>query len=688
MMLAGITAKAQDTTEPTGESTLKDPVTKLSELTIVKEYDMTLSFRYGKEYENKTVSVTLDGIYDALGTVASDLDANVSNYTFARVMNTTLETEDAIPVYSWSDDLARPEDAAGGAWFGAYYQETDDGSAPVLVGTAPKGWATGFNTFYTQEIKLNDGEFSIVTGQYPGVMQEGDKFETNLYIINGDKAVAVKLVTDIFVPTIPEFADLTCVGDTSIAITAEVNNNYLTKSFSVNINKVCSLLGCDASDISEIFAFSEEGVISNNHTANDGGFYFNEDGFIGEWGQSASFYITAGGLPNGKFAIGQRPNRFDDLTEGDKTQGTVFMFINDSKYYKVNLSYTVTPVVQHGDGELVLKSTEYITREIVPDPSSYPVNDNTVLDLDYIASIIGTKDFTVMTDTVYTNPTDNTIKVGMSDKYNCDPSPGFWYGSKEYAVSENSNIVSADGWSASSSFGVSFVDGELVWFRYPGTHNAGETYKANLYLVNMETNEYMKYCITVNYVDELTSKDEVVANEESVVFVDESSDDLFVGAIDTKKVCELFGIESLDEVIDDVSVVIVKSPTSEYFEGFGNTQAYNANGYANELAEDNGAFMVGIDYVDGKLVVVADYVDADVKQLDAVANIGLAYAGKRIMFKVTFSTTDPALSIATVSTNGSAESVYSLSGTRLSSAVKGINIIKMSDGSVRKTVVK
>ncbi|MBO4664844.1 MAG: DUF4859 domain-containing protein [Bacteroidaceae bacterium] len=684
MMLAGITANAQDTTEPTGESTLKDPVTKLSELTIVKEYEMTLPFVYGKEYENKTVSVTLDGIYDALGTVASDLDANVNNHTLTRAMNTTRESEDAIPIYSWSDDLARPEDLAGGAWFGAYYQETDDGTDPVLVGTAPKGWATGNNTFYTQEIKLNDGEFSIITGQYPGVMKEGDKFESNLYVVNGDKGVSIKLITNVYVPAIPVFADLTCVGDTSIAISAEVNNNYLTKTFNVDIEKVYSLLGCQASDISEIFAFSEEGVITNHHSADEGGFFFNEDGFVGEWGQSATFYITAGGLPNGKFAIGQRPNRFDDLTEGVKTQETVFMFIYDNKYYKVNLSYTVTPFVQHGDDELVLKSTEYITKEIVPDPSSYPVDANTALDLDYVASIIGTKDFKVLTDTVYTNPSDNSIKVGMSDLYNCTPSPGFWYGSTEYAVSEGNTIVSADGWSASSSFGFSYVDGELVWFRYPGTHNASDTYKANIYLVNKETNEYMKYCITVNYVEELTPKDEVVATDESVVFVDESADDLFRGAINTKKVCELLGIENLADVADDVAVVYVKSPTSEYTESLGSSQAYSANGYANDLAEESGAFVVGIDVIDDNLYVLADFVDADNKQIDAVANIGIQYAGKRVMFKVTFSTTDPALSIASARAAGTAESVYSLSGTRLSSAVKGVNIIKMSDGSVRK----
>ena len=659
------------------ESTLKEPVTKLTDLTIMKEYDMTLPFIVGKSYENKTVSVTLEGIYDALGTTSAELDSVASNYTFTRLMNTVKETDDAIPVYSWSDDLAKPEDAAGGSWFGAYYQDTDDGTDPVYIGNAPKGWGTGNSTFYTQEIKLNDGEFSITTGQYPDGMKEGNVFSSILYIINGNKAAAVTLTTNVYVPTIPPFAEMTSVGDTTIAITAEVSNDYITKNIQVDIEKVYSLLGCQASDISELFAFSDEGVISNEHTADYGGFFFNENGFIDKWDGNGTFYITAAGLPDGKFAIGQRPNRFDDVTEEGKLQEADFLFIFENKYYKVHLAYTVIPAVPHDEVTLTLKSKEYITKQIVPHDTDYPVNANTALDLDYIASVIGTKDFTIYSDTVYTYPTDLTKKVGMSDKYNCDPRPGFWFGSNVVGEGDYQDCVTADGWSGSSSFGVSYVDGELVWFRYPGTHNAGDTYNANLYFVNTETGAYMQYEITVKYVDEIIPDAEVILTEDAVVFVDETSTSEFEGIIDNDKICELFGIESIESVFDELSVVFVKSPTQTYTESIGGSAAYSANGYADAAAEDSGAFFVGIDRVGDRLAIVADYVNADDKQMDAVVNIGIEYAGKRIMFKVTFTTTDPATGIAVVGTDVQASSsVYSLSGALIPSAVKGVNIVR------------
>ena len=168
----------------------------------------------------------------------------------------------------------------------------------------------------------------------------------------------------------------------------------------------------------------------------------------------------------------------------------------------------------------------------------------------------------------------------------------------------------------------------------------------------------------------------MVAEESSVVFVDESSDDSFRGLIDNDKVCELLGIDNLASSLDDVAVVFAKSPTMTLIDNLGNYAAFAKNGYVTD-DEDNGAFAVTIDVDEsGKLYILADYIDADNKQIDAVANIGIQYAGKRIMFKVTFSTTDPATGIAVVGADSDVRSsVYSLSGTKVLPNAKGLNII-------------
>ena len=677
MMLAGMAQSTTALAADDGETpTLAEPVTKLADLTIVKEYEMTLPLPYGSKYENITVSTTLDGIYDALGAESSVLDEVVADYTFTRTVKDIKESEDGIPVYAWNEDLAKPGDAAVDGWFGLYYQDTDDGTEAQFFGNAPKSWGAGNNTFYTQKISLNDGEFSILTGQYPGVLNVGDKYDANLYIINGDKAALVRLVTDVYVPVIPAVEELTSVGDTTIAIEAEANDEYVTKTFRVNIEKICSLLGCETTDISKVYGFADANTLTGDATADNGGFFFKEDGTVGGWSDNVMFYITAAGLSNGKFAIGQRPTKFTGIEE-NRTVEASFVFLHGEKYYKVNLKYTVTPAVQHETPtEFTLKSVEYLGKQIVPHESVYDVNANTVLDLDYIESIIGTKDFKIYADQISVNEEDQTTTVKMGDNYNCDPKPGFWFGSTEIDAPEYRNCVSADGWSPSSSFGVSYSDGELVWFRYPGTHNAGDTYTANLYLVNEQTADYIKYVIMVKYVEEIEPEPEVVAEESSVVFVDESSDDSFRGLIDSDKVCELLGIDNLASSLDDVAVVFAKSPTMTLIDNLGSYAAFAKNGYVTD-DEDNGAFAVTIDVDEsGKLYILADYIDADNKQIDAVANIGIQYAGKRIMFKVTFSTTDPATGVAVVGADSDVRSsVYSLSGTKVLPNAKGLNII-------------
>ena len=181
------------------EPTLEAPVTELSKLNIVKEYTLEMPFVVGKSNEGKTCTATLEGIYEALGVSQAELDASVADYVLTQTVTSTpilneVGEETGEYIYALSDNLAQPSAASGGAWYGRYYNydEASGEEVPLAI-SAPMTWGSGHNTFYTQEITLAEGVYSIVCGQYQDKLAMGDTDYTFHYIVVGDKAAKIKL---------------------------------------------------------------------------------------------------------------------------------------------------------------------------------------------------------------------------------------------------------------------------------------------------------------------------------------------------------------------------------------------------------------------------------------------------------------------------------------------------------------
>ena len=173
--------------------------TSLSKLNIVKDYTLTLNFTRGKEYEGKTYSTIVEGIYEALGLTAEELVESINDRTYTQVVRG--DTVNGEVVYSFVDELKTPEDGAGGGWFGRYSLfDEETGAETFLPMNAPKAWNTGSNTFYVQGITLEADTFSIVSGQFPGVLKAGDEDFAYLYVINGANAARIKVVTEVKEP--------------------------------------------------------------------------------------------------------------------------------------------------------------------------------------------------------------------------------------------------------------------------------------------------------------------------------------------------------------------------------------------------------------------------------------------------------------------------------------------------------
>jgi len=684
------------------EPTLQAPVTELSKLNIVKEYTLELPFKLGKKYEGDTYTATLEGIYEALGVSQAELDASVADHVLTQTVTSTpilneVGEETGEYIYALSDNLAQPSAAAVDAWYGRYinYDEASGEEEPLDI-SAPMGWGAGHNTFYTQSVTLAEGVYSIVSGQFPGNLVEGDTDYTYHYIVVGDKAVKVKIQVKIIVPEQVDPNDMVKAGESSIDVEAKIDNNYATKSFTINMEEIVAALGCTTADFDDVFAYAQDGSISDNHTEGSGGFYYNADGKIEDWGANAACFIarTSTSLEDGKFSIGQMTGAFTDITENAIVKPQL-IFQYGAKFWVVTVNYTVLAPGQEGEVETPKYkkvAQDAIQIQIVPSADTYAWGTTTQLDLDYIAGKIGTTDFAIYTDK-YEAPAEEGGEPTFffDNTYNCDPKPGFWYGATVYENAEGQNIVTNVGW-GTNSFGLTYADGVITWYQFPGQRSVGDEFNANLYAVNEATGEYVQYFLNVLYVEEVAPEAEVVLKEEAEIAVKESDFDeegYIVYNIPTAGIYEALGLN--DELIDAATLLVAKSAFMFTPVAAGEDALFNKDGFAIGEEEIDNLNVMGHFSTENGLQFIIDAQELTFEKGSedcAVIRFAIEYDGKRAQAVYTFLSEDSPISGIEGTEAESSEAVeyYSLTGVKLDAPQKGVNIVKTADGKTKKVL--
>ena len=676
-------------------SSLTEPVKELSKLNIVKDYTLELNFILGKSYEGKTYTTTLDGIYEALGVEQADLDANVNDHILAQIVNT--EPVGDTEVYSLSDNLEIPNVAAADAWFGRYlnYDEANDVETPLTI-SCPKSWSAGC-TFYTQNITLANGEFSIVSGQYPGTMTEGDTDYTYLYITVGDKAARVKVQA---IVKQLEATETETVGQKTISVKSPVDDNYATKSFTLDMEEIATALGCTTSDITEFYAYNQAGILDDTHTQSDQankGYFLSEDGKIVSWGSDAACYIghsVSESVISGTFVIGQMAGHYTNIAE-PSTITLPIVFWYETKIYVVNVEYTVEPVTVSEDIKYELVAREPIYKEMTLS-SEWMYPTKTTLDLDYIEGKIGTKDFKLYTDKAQAGAEGEPATLVWSDAYSCDPKPGFWYGDATYTNEEGQVVVENAGW-GSNSFGVSYSNGELIWFQYPGQRSVGDSYLANLYLVNTETGKYLQYLLNVSFVEQETPESEDLGTIGDTIVVKPAElvegEGVYTYTFDSQEIADTLGVE-IENITENVAVYAFKTPLTRQALSLEESYFGDAEGYT--LSEDKADEAVFGAYVyaneNGGFSIDADVMDLtfEAKNEDkAVLRVAFEANGKRITYVIVLVSEDsPVVGISSAKApQGRTSAIFNMGGAAVPNAYGNINIITV-DGVTKKVLNK
>lgn len=660
-----------------------EPTTSLNALEIVKDYTLTLSFKQGGEYEDKTCTATLDGLYEALGTTAAEFDAAAADMTYTQVMladpilNGDGE-ETGEYKYTWSDELKRPEDAAGGGWFGRYseYDEAT-GEEVTFPMNAPKAWSSGANTFYVQSITLAEGEYSIHSGQFSGTMNPGDEDFAYLYLIYGSKAARIKAVVEINAkqdePDKVPLDEMEKVGE--LVIDATGVEKPKSGTFTIDLEAVAELLGCEPDDV-KFNALADESTLSDEHTANNGGCWMTKEGYVVKW-NTEGYAIYCEPDRNGvftKFNYG-----FNDGAWAIGDEYDVKLYLNyGTKYYLVVLH----TVIQERGGEFELKQVGYdeINVQLIPaEGGMWPSDIKTTIDLDYVKSVIGTAN-----GELYSDKADENGVLKMTNSYTCTPYPGFWYGMTTY-----DGYIDNAGW-GNNSVGFTYDNGVLTWY-FPD-RQVGENFLANIYLVNPETGNYVKFLLNITFVSEVGPEVEEVykeENTETVTAESYDSDGYVIYNIDKEKLYEALGLD--DETIEAATFSFAK--TGSMFVNFesGDDALINADGY---MTEDETKAVATAHFFteDGQLQIQIDPMDIAFEKSDAsllMVRFAVNYEGKRALYIITFCSENSAVvGINGIAAQKTAAGIYSISGTHLAAPQKGLNIIRKADGNVSKVFVK
>ena len=515
---------------------LPAPETDLTKLNIVKDYELALPFEIGKSYEGKTYSAELEGLYDALGVTAADLDDFIADYVYTQVIQGDTTKLDPENEETWSvkysfgnNQLEKPESASGGAWYGRYGNQVGDtDQVEYLEMNAPMNWAAGVNTFYTQSITLAEGTYSIVSGQYPGTFKAGDTDYAYHYIIVGDKAARVKIVAQPYVRDTsgdPDTETYTKVGEQTIKVSHEKTvGDYGQEDCEVKDgDAITALLGEESIDDISLWILGSGTEMVNQPDGDHGGQWMTQEGRKTNWGASTSAFFVFKTNADGS-AIGGSPYEISFLQmpnstliqEGETYNFPVFLVSEtNGLYYQLNIEYTVAKPTEVSDDKECVATAE-LTMYIVPNASVYEWEKKSTIDLEWVESKIGVQKFTLYTDKYQAGSEGEEGKLVMNKTYTCTPNPGFWYGTTTYEDKENREVVDNAGW-GTNSFGLTYASGTITWYQFPGQRAVGDHFNANLYLMNEETGKYVQYYINVFYVETPPVEYEKVGEEDVIV---------------------------------------------------------------------------------------------------------------------------------------------------------------------------
>ncbi len=518
----------------------------------------------------------------------------------------------------------------------------------------------GSDHFYVQLFSFNaeSGVMSCELGQMANNLKEGQQYYTYLYIVYGNKAISIRYNLNVIESNLGTLEDYEKAGEKTIEVEmeAKTDGDYSTKDFTIGIDDIVAALGCEKSEI-EFWACRDD-ITFTDKNQEGVGYWFNREGYVVDWGETAMAYVTPTEDDWSKFGIGQYPGH---LTVGDEMTASLY-FLGNGKYYKLSVHLTVVEKkiveggfqnvaqrsysVQQTPKAYVWTSAEGMTHEI---PEAW-IEEN-----------IGTSDWVVYgLDALNEDGTEKEGNAKYTKTYTCTPYPGFW--------------LSADGrnngWNANARIGITAKapEGGFALMQYEGdVCQIGDVFKTQLFFVNEENGKMVTFNFTFSIVAEVIEA-EVVGTEELVLPVSDKDASI---AIDLTKASEALGV-SVEELINGkylcgMTEGGVYSGASSGEEGLG----FNKEGFF-DMA--NGPIFISLEYTDGVSTIVTFNNEAVADDFNLSVQMCFQADNKQYVYNVKFVAPSVYTGIKDVHAPVDGR-IYDLSGRQVRKPAHGLYIV-------------
>lgn len=546
------------------------------------------------------------------------------------------------------------DEEAWGWWYTEVY-DSESGETNGLNAAAPYDPTT--TTIHVRDYSLYDGVLNLFVGHNPRVVEAGKTYSASLYIVSGTDAVEMKLNVTITGSSDDDMklAGYEVTNLTTADIAINYNGSYRYKTIDIPADSILALIPqpdcCFTYQWNEglaelsLYALASEGQLTDNATANRGGFWLNSDGYVCTWGdEGCSFFVEPDdSLGLNLLHVGLYPN-YSMIGE---TLHTTLYLAGDG-LYAININLEVLPQVTMNDCEVV--STLDYTVEILTSNTgtgTYVQSDDMKDAIDLTALIEETLGL------------DETSFVALS----YFPGQGYQNMVSAYQISVNSDIADApnmgyqmmdldyfiqqtgdDSYAhiaapfnplpiLTPAYAIGYDNGKLSFWQKDGTRQTGDYYTARFVIYNTDAAKRFDLNITVVFVDKLGPKPDVIATKDIVLpTANDDGNDYAATAFDFTGIASALGAESADDIKWLAYNQLGQLLDTPYDDIYGFT--FDADGHLTDAEADNAAFSVG--YADGEFHT---FVQPDAADTDYTATLIAYFGDKAYKFNITLTDT-------------------------------------------------